>query len=157
MCVCLLFRTTPHIQWWLLIWTGVSHQCPLFTATIQRHALRQSTPQRIQQVRKWRESSSLLVSAQVCLLSIVTFYNGCFLFSFAVSGSHGNVSGGSQTGDTLGKALASVSMHHLNPIRPAHLCPVMFKQSDQSIKPSPESPCGIMQKENSCPSLPVTE
>lgn len=67
------------------------------------------------------------------------------------------MSGGSQTGDTLGKALASVSMHHLNPIRPAHLCPAMFKQSDQSIKPSPESPSGIMQKENSCLLLPVTD
>lgn len=41
----------------------------------------------------------------------------------SASGSHGNVSGASQTGDTLGKALASVSTRHLNPIRAAHLCP----------------------------------
>lgn len=68
-----------------------------------------------------------------------------------------HLSGGSQTGDTLAKALASVSMHHLNPIRPAHLCHVMFKQSDQSIKPNPESPSGVMQKENSGLPLPVTD
>lgn len=78
----------------------------------------------------------------------------CF---FSFSGSQRNVSGGSQTGDTLGKALASVSMHHLNPIRLAHLCPVMFKQSHQSIKPIPESPSSILQKENSCSSLAVTD
>lgn len=33
----------------------------------------------------------------------------------------------------------------------------MFKQPDQSIKPSPESPSGAMQKENSCSPLPVTD
>lgn len=34
-------------------------------------------------------------------------------FVFSVSGSHRNVSAGSQTGDTLGKALASVSTEQL--------------------------------------------
>lgn len=51
----LRFRTTLHIQWWLPISTGVSHQCPLSTATIRHRALRHSTPQRIQQVRKWKK------------------------------------------------------------------------------------------------------
>ncbi|MEQ2262671.1 hypothetical protein XENORESO_018960, partial [Xenotaenia resolanae] len=44
------------------------------------------------------------------------------------AGSHVNVSGASQTGDTLGKALASVSMHHLNP----HICSVMSKRVRRS-------------------------
>lgn len=149
MCVCLPFRTTLHIQWWLLTWTEVSHPCPLSTATTQRHALRRSTPQRIQQVRKWRKYYSSGLSALFGNILQCVFF-------FSVSGNKGHVSGGSQTGDTLGKALASVSMHHLNPIRPAHLCRVMFKRSDQSIKASPESPGGIMQKENSGLSLPLT-
>lgn len=60
------------------------------------------------------------------------------LFSFSpASGSKRNVSGGSQTGDTLGKALASVRIDHLNPIRCAHIRSLVFKQSDESIKPTP--------------------
>lgn len=56
------------------------------------------------------------------------------------------MSGGSQTGDTLGKALASVSMHHLNPIRAAHLCPVMSKHSDKALN---KILSGVLLKENS--------
>uniref|UniRef100_A0A3Q3L0U7 Transcription factor 12-like n=1 Tax=Mastacembelus armatus TaxID=205130 RepID=A0A3Q3L0U7_9TELE len=67
-----------------------------------------------------------------------------------------NSTGGSQTGDTLGKALASVSMHHLNPIRATHLCHVMFKQSEQSIKPSPESPSGTNMWPRSSIQAPVS-
>lgn len=76
---------------------------------------------------------------------ILLFYDDCF---FLASGSQGNVSGGSQTGDTLGKALASVSMHHLNPIRPSMPCYVKLRQS---IYPSPKNPSGTIQKGNSCP------
>lgn len=56
---------------------------------------------------------------QGCLL-LVDMSHKCLVVLFPVSGSQRNVSGGSQTGDTLGKALASVSMHHCNPIRAAH-------------------------------------
>lgn len=116
-------RTTLHIQWWLLKWTGVSHPCPPFTATTRHHALHQSTPRKIQQVRKLRDSFLLRTK-----LSSDWSLFWCFMVTvFLVSGSQRNVSGGSQTGDTLGKALASVSMHHLNPIRPSMPCYVKHK------------------------------
>lgn len=156
MCVCFLSRTTLHIQSWLLTSTGVSHRCPLFTATTQHPALRRSTPQRIQRVRTWKGNNRpCLFQIESCFLFIVMFTTGVFV---SVSGSHRNVSGGSQTGDTLGKALASVSMPHLNPVWRAHLCPIMFKTARLEHKTKPWKPqrCNA-QREHSCSPLPVTD
>ncbi len=79
----------------------------------QQHGAAHSVDQHLGEFDRWGNGKMnpycLFQIRCVCSL----FDNRCFFSS--VSGSHRNVSGGSQTGDTLGKALASVSMHHLNP------------------------------------------
>lgn len=100
-----LFRASLHTHWWRT-WTEVFHPCPPFIVIMQYLTLLQATYQKIQQVRENKISFFLW-------LVILTHFNNKFLY--LVSGNHGGMSGTSQTGDTLGKALASVSMHHTNP------------------------------------------
>lgn len=119
MCICNLLRTFLLIRCWRLTWTGVSRRCPPFTATTRCLALPQTTPQRTQQVK---------MLTKTFLFFYYLWHADCnaeiMVFFVSVSGSHVNVSGASQTGDTLGKALASVSM----------LC---SNRSGQRIKPKP--------------------
>lgn len=113
--VCFLLRTTLHTQSWLLTSPGLSRQCPPFTATPR------STPRTAQQV-----TTTLLLRSFWPLFTVTPDRECCF----SVSGSHRNVSAGSQTGDTLGKALASVSTRHLR------LNVLVLEQSGRDIKPS---------------------
>lgn len=55
-----------------------------------------------------------------------------------------NLSGASQTGDTLGKALASVSMNHLTLIKATYLCSVIFKRVRSEHKTKPWGPTPII-------------
>lgn len=76
--------------------------------------------QRVRELHRWAHDKMLLtgyLSSIFLLVAIIWKIFKCLnVVFFSVSGNQGNVS---QTGDTLGKALASVSMPHLNPIRPA--------------------------------------
>lgn len=93
---------------------------------MRSRALRQSTPQRALQVRKWKWIR--VFPNLTALYHVLILYNKYLIFLNSVSGSQGNVSGPSQTGDTLGKALASVST-----------------TTSILLDLSPESPSGIMQ------------